>query len=156
MEGNKITVQVYKVFIIISYVRNNIANAATTFHLTSWITLQTVPASSTLLSTCPIFCASGAVCCSAVYSSWYWVCTHQISGRCWTCFTCCSLCVHWGWYAKQGGSIWLPIFVRKENKELMIHFFLSCLNTFIVVLKPCNLYSLYVYIPTKLHLNLLN
>ena len=27
---------------------------------------------------------------------------------------------------------------------------------FIVVLKPCNLYLLYVYIPTKLHLNLLN
>ena len=27
---------------------------------------------------------------------------------------------------------------------------------FIVVLKPCSLYLLYVYIPTKLHLNLLN
>jgi len=27
---------------------------------------------------------------------------------------------------------------------------------FIVVLKPCNLYLLYIYIPTKLHLNPLN
>jgi hypothetical protein len=29
-------------------------------------------------------------------------------------------------------------------------------DDYIVVLKPCNLYLLYVYIPTKLHLNLLN
>jgi len=37
MESNKITVHVYveKVFMIISYVRNNIANAAATFYLTS-------------------------------------------------------------------------------------------------------------------------
>ena len=26
---------------------------------------------------------------------------------------------------------------------------------FIIILKPCNLYLLYVYVPTKLHLNLL-
>jgi hypothetical protein len=29
-------------------------------------------------------------------------------------------------------------------------------NIFIVILKPCNLRLLYVYLPTKLHLNLLN
>ena len=27
---------------------------------------------------------------------------------------------------------------------------------FIIILKPCNLYLLYAYVPTKLHLNLLN
>ena len=65
---------------IISYVRNNIANAAATFYLTSWITCQTASASSTVLATCPVVCASEAVCFSAVYSSWYWVCTDQMSG----------------------------------------------------------------------------
>jgi len=116
---------------IISFVRNNITNAAATFYLTNWITLQTAPASSTTLATCPVFCASGGICFSAMYSSWYRVCTHQMSRRCWTCFAYCSMCVHWSLYAKQDGGVWLSTFVKKESKELVTHFFLSCLNTVI-------------------------
>jgi len=88
----------------------NIANAAATFYLTNWITLQIAPTSSTVLATCSVFCESGAICFSAMYSGWYWVCTHQMSGGCWTCFAYCSLCVHWSLCAKHGGGVWCMVY----------------------------------------------
>jgi len=39
----------------------------------------------------------------------------------------------------------------KLATELLDQLYLN----FIIILKPCNLYLLYAYVPTKLHLNLL-
>ena len=46
-----------------------------------------------------------------------------------------------------GVEVWTPRWpILGANKD----------QNFIIILKPCNLYLLYTYIPTKLHLNLLN
>ena len=46
-----------------------------------------------------------------------------------------------------GVEVWTPRWpILGANKD----------QNFIIILKPCNLYLLYTYVPPKLHLNLLN
>ena len=42
-----------------------------------------------------------------------------------------------------------------ECQRIFPHLSAGCVLYFIIILKPCNLYLLYPYVPTKLHLNLL-